>query len=43
MHELENTSEGMFDITQLSFKPISSKQGYLSGSFTLNCAYMREK
>ena len=42
MHELENTSEGMFDITQISFKP-SSKKGYLRGSFTLNCAYMREK
>ena len=42
MHELENTAEGMFDITQLSFRP-SSKKGYLRGSFTLNCAYMREK
>jgi len=42
MHELENTTEGMFDITQLSFKP-SSKKGYLRGNFTLNCAYMREK
>ena len=42
MHELENTSEGMFDITQISFRP-SSKKGYLKGSFTLNCAYMREK
>jgi len=42
MHELENTPEGMFDITQISFKP-SSKKGYLRGSFTLNCAYMREK
>ena len=42
MHELENTSDGMFDITQLSFKP-SSKKGYLRGSMTLNCAYMREK
>lgn len=42
MHELENTTEGMFDITQLSFKP-SSKKGYLRGSFVLNCAYMREK
>ena len=42
MHELENTSEGMFDITRLDFKP-SSKKGYLRGSFTLNCAYMREK
>jgi len=42
MHELENTTEGMFDVTQISFKP-SSKKGYLRGSFTLNCAYMREK
>jgi len=42
MHELENTQEGMFDITQLSFKP-SSKKGYLRGSMTVNCAYMREK
>ena len=41
MHELENTDEGMFDIRQLNFKP-SSKKGYLKGSFTLTCAYMRE-
>ena len=42
MYDLENTSEGMFDITQINFKP-SSKKGYLRGSFMLNCAYMREK
>ena len=42
MHELENTEEGMFAITDLSFRP-SSKKGYLRGSFTLNCAYMRDK
>ena len=42
MHDLENADYGMFDITQLNFKP-SSKKGYLRGSFTLNCAYMREK
>lgn len=41
MHELENTDEGMFAITDLNFRP-SSKKGYLRGSFTLNCAYMRE-
>lgn len=43
MHELENTEEGMFDITNLNFKPNASKKGYLRGSFTLNCAYMREE
>ena len=42
MHDLENSDDGMLDITQLNFKP-SSKKGYLRGSFTLNCAYMREK
>ena len=42
MHELENTEEGMFSITQLRAKP-SRKQGYLNIDFTLNCAYMREK
>ena len=42
MHELENTEEGMFAITDLSFRP-SSKKGYLRGSFTLTCAYMRDK
>lgn len=41
MHELENTSEGMFDVGYLNFKP-SSKKGYMRGSFTLTCAYMRE-
>ncbi len=41
MHELENTSEGMFDIRAISFKP-GNKGGYLKGSFTLTCAYMRE-
>ena len=42
MHELENTDDGMFSITQLRAKP-SRKPGYLSIDFTLNCAYMREK
>ena len=42
MHELENTDEGMFDVGSISFKP-SSKRGYLKGSLTLTCAYMREE
>ena len=41
LHELENTSDGMFDIRALNFKP--NRKGYLKGSFTLTCAYMREK
>ena len=42
MHELENTDNGMFDVRAISFRP-SNKKGYLKGSFTLTCAYMREK
>ena len=41
MHELENTDDGMFSITQLRARP-SRKAGYLNIDFTLNCAYMRE-
>lgn len=41
MHEVENSGEGMFDMKALSMHP-SSKKGYLTGSFTLTCAYMRE-
>lgn len=40
LHELENTPDGMFDVASLVFRP-SSKKGYLRGSFTLTCAYMR--
>lgn len=42
MYELGSTDQGMFDLKNLNFKP-SSKKGYLRGSFTLTCAYMREK
>ena len=42
MHELENTDDGMYSISQLRLKP-SRKQGYLNLDFTLNCAYMREE
>ena len=41
MHELENTDDGMYSISQLRLKP-SKKQGYLNIDFTLNCAYMRD-
>ena len=40
IYELENSDAGMFDVRAISFKP-SNKKGYLKGSFTLTCAYMR--
>lgn len=42
MYQLESSNEGMFDISEMSIKP-SSKKGYLKGSLSLTCAYMREE
>ena len=41
VHELENTSEGMFDVSSLNFKP-NPKTGFLKGSLTLTGAYMKD-
>ena len=43
MHELENGDAGMFDLKKIDVKPNKSNKGYLNGSFTLTCAYMREE
>lgn len=42
LYELDNSADGMFDVSNLVFKP-GAKKGYLKGSFTLTCAYMREE
>lgn len=42
MYALESSAEGMFDVSDMSLKP-SSKKGYLKGSISLTCAYMREE
>jgi hypothetical protein len=41
MHSLDSAEDGMFDVKSLSVKP-SNKKGYLKGSLSLTCAYMRE-
>lgn len=41
LYALENSDEGLFDVASLSVRP-GQKKGYLRGSFTINCAYMRE-
>ena len=41
MHALANSTDGMFDIKEISLKP-SQKKGYLKGSLSITCAYMRE-
>lgn len=41
MHALETSTEGMFDIKELNVQPNKSKKGYLKGSMSITCAYMR--
>lgn len=41
MHALECETNAMFDVREISIKP-SSRKGFLTGSFKLACAYMRE-
>ena len=43
MHALEYTDAGMFVVRELRLSPIENKKGYLSGSISITCAYMREK
>jgi hypothetical protein len=40
MYELDHSADGAFNMKSLSLKP-SSKKGYLKGSFTISCAYMK--
>jgi hypothetical protein len=42
MHALETEKDAMFDIREISVKP-SSRKGFLTGSFKLACAYMRNE
>ena len=41
MHALENSTDGMFDVKEISIRP-SQKKGYLKGSLSITCAYMKE-
>ena len=41
MHALECETNAMFDVREIAIKP-SSHKGFLTGSFRLACAYMRE-
>lgn len=43
MHALENSEDGMFDIRSMNLQPNRSKSGYMKGSLTLTCAYMRDE
>lgn len=41
IYELETSDQGMFDVKQISIAKQNAKKGYLSGSFTVTCAYMK--
>lgn len=42
LYDLETRKDAMMDFRALTIKPSSKNPGILQGSFTLNCAYMRE-
>ncbi len=42
LHALENSSQGKFDVSALSFSP-SRRQGFMSGNMTLVCIYKRSE
>jgi hypothetical protein len=39
---LQNAESAMFDIRSISLRPNSRNKGFLKGSFTVACAYMRD-
>ncbi len=43
LYDLETQSDAMMDIRQLYIRPHTKTPGRLQGSFTLNCAYIRDK
>ena len=43
IYALQQDEDTMFDVSALSIKPSAAHRGYLKGSFTLTCAYMRNK
>lgn len=43
IYALEHDEESMFDISALTVRASQAHKGYLKGSFTLTCAYMRNK
>ncbi len=42
LYDLETRQDAMMDVRALTIKPSAKKPGILQGSFTLNCAYMRQ-
>ncbi len=42
LYDLETRKDAMMDIRALTIRPSTKNPGYLQGTFTLNCAYMRQ-
>ena len=43
IYTLQQDEDTMFDVSAITIKPSAAHRGYLKGSFTLTCAYMRNK
>lgn len=42
LYDIENRDDAMIDVRAIHIRPDSKKPGFLQGTFTLNCAYMRQ-
>ncbi len=42
LYDIESREDAMMDIRALTVRPSTKKPGILQGTFTLNCAYMRQ-
>lgn len=42
LYDLENRDDAMMDVRAITIRPSTKDPGVLQGTFTLNCAYMRQ-
>ncbi len=42
LYDLENRKDAMMDVRAITIRPDTKNPGLLQGTFTLNCAYMRQ-
>lgn len=43
LYDIETREDAMMDVRALTVRPSTKKPGILQGTFTLNCAYMRQE
>lgn len=43
LYDIETREDAMMDVRAITIRPSTKKPGILQGTFTLNCAYMRQE